>query len=176
MSNPCAFCSPSLPITIDALDEMNDILQTITEEQYDKVVQHLKLDIVNPDEFVKVNECKPIDNPRAFDRDSIPSDDGLLSNKIFGITKDDRAGIFAYIDLHGWFMDPSCYKAWSTMDVKVKNCVHGIDTYSSELVGLIGVPVNIDYEGSFDEATITFHYDEDLLLTANQNIPDSIVK
>ena len=52
--------------------------------------------------------------------------------------------------------------------------MYGIDTYSSELVGLIGVPVNIDYEGSFDEATITFHYDEDLLLTANQNIPDSI--
>ena len=124
-----AYISDQHTDTIDALDEMNDILQTITEEQYDKVVQHLKLDIVNPDEFVKVNECKPIDNPRAFDRDSIPSDDGLLSNKIFGITKDDRAGIFAYINLNDTFIDPSCYKAWIRIDSKVKNCVHGIGTY-----------------------------------------------
>lgn len=37
--------------------------------------------------------------------------------------------------------------------------VFGDDVMSSELVGLVGVPVDITSEGEFDEATITFHYD-----------------
>ena len=37
--------------------------------------------------------------------------------------------------------------------------VFGEDILSSELVGLVGVPVNITTEGKFDEATITFSYD-----------------
>lgn len=37
--------------------------------------------------------------------------------------------------------------------------VFGEDTLSSELVGLVGVPVSISTEGKFDEATITFSYD-----------------
>lgn len=124
-----AYISKNNTNTIEALEEMNEVLQPITEEQYNKVIEHLRLDIVNPDKFVEVNNCQPISNPRAFDRDSIPSDDGLLSNKIFGITKDERAGIFGYIDLQGTFIDPSCYKAWIRIDSKVKDCVHGIGFY-----------------------------------------------
>lgn len=112
-------------------DEINEILETevLTKPQYDKVHEHLRLDILDIESYVKKNGYKPITNPRAFSRDNIPSDDGLLSNTIFGITKDDRAGIFAYIDLHGWFIDPSCYKTWVRMDSKIKNIVHGIGTY-----------------------------------------------
>ena len=124
-----AYISEQNPDAIEALDEMNEFLEPINEEQYTKVVQHLRLGIVDPNKFVKVNDCQPIDNPRAFDRDSIPSDDGLLSNKIFGITKDERAGIFGYINLNGTFIDPSCYKAWIRIDSKVKECVHGTNTF-----------------------------------------------
>ena len=45
--------------------------------------------------------------------------------------------------------------------------VFGIDTYSSDYVGLVGVPVDISYEGEFEEATITFHYNEAILSSAN---------
>lgn len=115
----------------DFMEQANLILESesITEQQYEKVVNHLRLDILDVELYVQRNNCKPVTNPRAFLRDNIPSDDGLLSNTIFGMTKDDRAGIFAYIDLHGWFMDPSCYKAWVRIDSKVKNIVHGVDTY-----------------------------------------------
>ena len=121
------------------IESANSLLDSVplSEAQYDKVTEHLRLEILDVERFVQVNNCKAITNPRAFIRDSIPSDDGLLSNSIFGITKDERAGIFAYIDLHGWFMDPSCYKTWIRMDSKVRNIVHGIGTYRINDLGEI---------------------------------------
>lgn len=50
--------------------------------------------------------------------------------------------------------------------------VYDKDKYSSELVGLVGVPVEIEYEGTFDEATLTFHYDQTLLSVTSTNIPE----
>jgi hypothetical protein len=109
----------------------------LSEAQYNKITEHLRLDILDVERFVVANNCQVISNPRAFVRDSIPSDDGLLSNKIFGITKDDRAGIYAYIDLHGWFLDPSCYKTWIRVDKNIRNIVHGIGTYRINDLGEI---------------------------------------
>ncbi|MBR5936706.1 MAG: cellulose binding domain-containing protein [Clostridiales bacterium] len=51
--------------------------------------------------------------------------------------------------------------------------VYKADTYSSDLVGLVSVPMNIEYEGDFDEAEITFHYDEKWLSQIDFNVPDS---
>lgn len=53
--------------------------------------------------------------------------------------------------------------------------VYGRDTYSSDLVGLGGVPVNIEYEGAFEEATITFHYDETLLSANDSNLKEDFL-
>ena len=111
------------------LNEAKELLFSLNEEQYDKVTRHLRLDILDIERFVKVNNCQVITNPRAFAKNNIPSDDGLLSNRIFGITNEERNGIFAYIDLHGWFIDPSCYKSWCTIDKNIKSIVHGIDTF-----------------------------------------------
>lgn len=111
------------------LNEANELLLSLNEEQYDKVTRHLRLDILDIERFVKVNNCQVITNPRAFAKNNIPSDDGLLSNRIFGITNEERNGIFAYIDLHGWFIDPSCYKSWCAVDKNIKSIVHGIDTF-----------------------------------------------
>ena len=124
---------------LEFLDEANSIIESevLTEAQYNKITEHLRLDILDIERFVEVNNCQVITNPRAFSRDNIPSDDSLLSNKIFGITRDDRAGIFAYIDLHGWFLDPSCYKTWFRIDKNIKNIVHGIGTYRIDDLGEI---------------------------------------
>lgn len=123
----------------DFLDEANSLIETeiLTESDYNKVTSHLRLEILDVERFIKVNELQPVTNPRAFIRDNIPSDDGLLSNKIFGITKDDRAGIFAYIELNDWFIDPSCYKIWTRIDSNIRNIVHGIDTYRIDDRGYI---------------------------------------
>lgn len=98
-------------------------------EAYGRKVEQLTLDICDVDRFVKENECKEITNPMFFMKGGIPTDDGLLSNKIFGLTKDERAGIFAYIDLKGIFIDPSCYKQWCKIDKNIKACVHQTEKF-----------------------------------------------
>lgn len=109
----------------------------LSEAQYDKIFPHIRVKVLDIEKYVQDNDLQPITNPRAFVRNSIPSDDGLLSNKIFGITMEERAGTFAYIDLHGWFLDPSCYKTWIRLDPKIRNCIHGIGFYSLDKNGYI---------------------------------------
>lgn len=113
------------------IEHANDMIDInyLTEEEYNKVTQHLRLDILDIDKFVKVNALRCCTSPRLNERAGIPASDGILSNTIFGTTMEERAGIFAYIDLHDWFIDPSCYKTWVKLDKKVKNCVHGVQTY-----------------------------------------------
>lgn len=101
----------------------------IEEGQYNKVIDRLKLDILDIEQFVEKNHCKCVSNPRAFSGSNIPSKDGLLSNDIFGFTMEERMGTFGYIDLHGWFLDPSCYKTWIRLDPRVRNIVHGTKYY-----------------------------------------------
>ena len=129
----------SKPVDIlDKIDELNEAidLYALSEAEYEKVTPHLKLEILDVERFVKVNDCKCVSNPRPFDSDSIPSKDGLLSNEIFGFTTEERAGTFGYIDLHGWFIDPSCYKTWIRLDTKVKNIIHGIGYWRIDEDGL----------------------------------------
>ena len=90
---------------------------------------HLRVDLIDPEKLVKVNDLKEITNPIFFIRQGIPTSDGLLSNEIFGITKYDRANTFAYIDLHEAFFNPLIYKMWCKVDANIKPCVHGIKTF-----------------------------------------------
>lgn len=89
------------------------------------VKEHLKVDLIDPDRLVKVNDLKEVTNPVFFVRNSVPTPDGLFSNEIFGITKYDRANTFAYIDLYERFIDPLIYKMWCKVDSNIKACVHG---------------------------------------------------
>lgn len=93
-------------------------------------IRQLDIKPLDVDKFIKVNELKAITNPMFFARTNMPTVDGLLSNEIFGITKDDRTTIFAYIDLAGeYFLHPLAYKIWSRLDSNVKLCVYEMDTF-----------------------------------------------
>lgn len=87
--------------------------------------KHFKLAPLDVEQFVKVNNVKEITDPMFFIKDGVPTQDGLLSNEIFGITKEERANIFGYIDLYNWFMHPLVYKLWARMDHRIKEIVHG---------------------------------------------------
>ena len=102
---------------------MEDVKDNI--QKYDKFA----LEICDIEKYIKLNNLKEITNPMFFVRKGVPAPDGLLSNEIFGITKDDRAGTFAYIDLHDIFIDPSCYKQWYKIDKNIKAIVHRTDTF-----------------------------------------------
>ena len=122
----------------DFLARADSILESnlLEEVEYNKITKRFKLDILNIEEFVRKNDCQCVSDPRAFTGNGIPSPKGLLSNEIFGYTMEERSGIYAYIDLHGWFIDPSCYKTWIRLDPAVKNIVHGVKYYRIDKAGL----------------------------------------
>ena len=91
--------------------------------------KHFELGLIDPDKLVKVNNLKEVTSPIFFIRDNIPNPEGLLSNEIFGISKEDRANIFAYIDLSEWFLHPLCYKIWRSIDRKIEDIVYGNKTF-----------------------------------------------
>lgn len=92
--------------------------------------KHLRVDLVDPDKLVEVNNLREITNPVFFVRNGVPSPDGLLSNEIFGITKYDRANTFAYIDLYETFINPLIYKMWCKSDSGIKDCIHGVRRFT----------------------------------------------
>ena len=114
----------------------NSLLECIIMEA-DQLLdeKHFVLDLLDVDKFVKVNELQEITNSVYFSRDGIPSPDGLLSNEIFGISKEDRSNIFAYIDLGGWFLHPLIYKIWSRMDSNLTAIIHGTKSFRIDAAG-----------------------------------------
>ena len=104
---------------------------TIMNEDTVESNKHLLLgDPLATDRFIKVNNIQEVNDPIFFIRDGVPSPKGLLSYEIFGITKDERANTFAYIDLADWFLHPLVYKKWSQKDRRIKEIVHGTKTFS----------------------------------------------
>lgn len=99
------------------------------------MAEHFTAEILDPAKLIKVNSLQEITNPIFFVRDGVPTSDGLLSNEIFGITKDERANIFAYIDLGGWFLNPLVYKLWSRMDKRILEIVHGTKKFRVDSKG-----------------------------------------
>lgn len=114
---------------LDYLTE-HEISQLYEAAKEDAISKHLAVFPLDTEKFIKVNELKEITNPLFFERSGMPTANGLLSNEIFGITKDDRTTIFAYINLGQEFMHPLLYKTWLRMDANVKNVLCEADKYS----------------------------------------------
>lgn len=91
--------------------------------------KHFQMELLDPAKLIKINNLQPISNPIFFERPGVPTDNGLLSNSIFGITTFERANTFAYIDLHDWFIHPLIYKVWSRMDKRIREIIHGTGKY-----------------------------------------------
>ena len=100
-------------------------------EKLNSKIKHLQISPLDVNNFIKANELSEINDPMFFSRSNMPTPSGLLSNEIFGITKDDRTTIFAYIHLAGeMFMHPLGYKIWSKLDSNVKLCAYEMGTFS----------------------------------------------
>ena len=107
------------------------LVKTLTEANDANTGKHLKLgEPINVEKFVKANNIKQVRDPIFFIRDGVPTPEGLLSYEIFGITKEERANIYGYIDLGDWFLHPLVYKKWAQKDRRIKDIVHGIKKYS----------------------------------------------
>ena len=85
----------------------------------------LKVTLLDEEDFIKKNHIQEVTDPIFFVKEGIPTEDGLLANKIFGVTKQERSKTFAYINLEGVYMHPLCYKVWGKMDSRIKDIAHG---------------------------------------------------
>lgn len=97
---------------------------------YGKKIEQLAIEICDVNRYIRENDLKEVSNPMFFIKKGVPTPDGLLSNEIFGITKEDRQNTVAYINLNGTFLDPSCYKQLYKLDKNIKAIVHQTDTFS----------------------------------------------
>ena len=110
--------------------DLTNYTETIFDEEaaLNEATQSFKTEDLDVEKFVKVNMCKEVSNP-VFFNGPVPTEDGLLSNEIFGITKAERAGIYAYIDLGGDFMLPLVYKTLLKLNGKIADVVNGTDFF-----------------------------------------------
>lgn len=110
------------------IDECVNIIKNDTDYFTEASTEQLKTDLLDIDKFIKVNSLKEVSNP-VFFNGPVPTQDGLLSNEIFGITKSERAGIYAYIDLGGVFIHPIVYKTLCKINNKIADIVNGTDYF-----------------------------------------------
>lgn len=108
-----------------ALKESSNVLNEASKEE------HLEMKLLDIEKFIKDNpSTKEITSSIFFTRIGQPDPEGLLSNEIFGLTKEERSGIYGYIDLHEYFIHPLIYKKLTRLDRKFRYIVHGTKTYS----------------------------------------------
>lgn len=86
--------------------------------------KQFKIEQLDQKRLIKENDLNAITNTSMFNSNNGPTPDGLLSNEIFGLTKDERSGIFAYLDLKEKFIQPYFYKIWLKLDKNLRSCVY----------------------------------------------------
>ena len=77
------------------------------------------------DEIIESNNLLPITNPIFFERDKIPTSDGLFSETIFGTTSKERNSTHAYINLKKKFFHPYVYEVLKNLGENIDKCCSG---------------------------------------------------
>lgn len=85
----------------------------------------MRIELLDVDEFVRLNELDKVDDPIIFQRGGIPTATGLLSNEIFGMNVKSRRNTFAYIDLKTHLLAPHAYKALNRVYAGIDRVIAG---------------------------------------------------
>lgn len=101
--------------------------------------RHFEMEQLDQRKLIKANDLKQITNPVMFNSIQGNTPDGLLSNEIFGLTMEERSGIFAYIDLNEYFINPYFYRIWLKIDKKLKACVYETERFKINSSGYLEV-------------------------------------
>lgn len=97
----------------------------------------MQINLFNVEEFNKINNLQEVTSPILFQNGNIPHPDGLVSNRIFGVTVQSRKTTFAYINLHKHFFSPIIYKAIRRMFRNIDGIVNGTLFYSIDKDGYL---------------------------------------
>ena len=97
----------------------------------------MKIDLFDTAEFIELNHLQEITSPVIFQRGDVPHPNGLVSNEIFGITTKSRKETFAYIDLHGYFLNPHIYKSIKRSFSYITQLIDGSANFSIDKDGYL---------------------------------------
>ena len=97
---------------------------------------------LDQERLIKANDLPQVTNPIMFNSSNGPTSDGLLSNELFGITKDERAGIFGYISLGESFINPYYYKIWLKIDRNLRSCIYETQNFKITSEGYLELDDN----------------------------------
>lgn len=70
----------------------------------------MNIDIVDVDRLISVNKLKEVTSTKWSSNKMMFDQEGILSNEIFGTSRNDRRNTFAYINLKRYFIHPHIYK------------------------------------------------------------------
>lgn len=85
----------------------------------------MRIELFDMNEFISINKLEEVTSPILFERGGTPNPDGLLSNRIFGVSTKSRKETFAYIDLHGYFFTPHIYKIIKRVYRNIDKVING---------------------------------------------------
>ena len=86
----------------------------------------MKCLLLDTERDVKLNGWNEVSDPISFDKGMIPSEHGLFSTSIFGMTVDDRRNRYAYIDLKGVkIISPKAYIALKRLNRNFESLIYG---------------------------------------------------
>lgn len=91
--------------------------------------RRIKYNNLNQDKFIKRLGLKEVTDPILFSVNNIPTENGLLSDSIFGVTPKDRSSTFAYIRLGDKFLHPTVYEELLRYDKKFAYITSGTKKY-----------------------------------------------
>jgi DNA-directed RNA polymerase beta' subunit len=98
----------------------------------------MKIDLMDIDKFVTINDLRPITDPIFLDFTGSPTENGLFSYNIFGKPgSNERKNQFAYINLRNFFFHPIVYKILISLQKSIDFCISGQKNYIINSDGIL---------------------------------------
>lgn len=97
----------------------------------------MKVWLLDSQKFIKVNGLQPVTNAMMFDVGNVPTDDGLFSTTIFGVSTKDRRETFAYIDLKQKFLLPKAYITLKRLNRNFESVIYGTKKFIIDSNGVL---------------------------------------
>lgn len=114
----------------------------------------MRIDLFDINDFIKANNVPEVSNPIFFNFDRTPTQDGLFSYEIFGVSDTERKNIFGYINLNGRYIHPAVYSVMSGRMGNIKGIVTG-ERYAKLVDGRITIVESTDRDA---ETGVDFFY------------------
>lgn len=90
---------------------------------------------------IKMLGMKPVTNTISFEKGDIPTDDGLFSRSIFGVSQEERSRTFAYINLNTTIIHPQVYEILVALQQNIKKVCAGEGSWKVDSKGhLVPIP------------------------------------